>query len=508
LQLTYNLSVLFTPPNPNLVTTVPPGWSYEFVPRNTGGATSGNCHITASLPGNTANTYLNFCAMNSGNRPVPATTFYDQLYLDGVYFFQREWNSSIPPGNTIYQLNGTTTTPIRGGRHTMELRLDGTNTITETSDADNSVWRQFVWSPAPLQANGAAVTRNAPPIYGTLPQPNCDGFDFATGTSIWSAVGIIPMNAGDNYNLRLHPQWTNSLQGFDSTVAISQWSAGQSDFVIVYRPSADILDIGVINDSTNPGTGNFIIHEANKLSVWSSPGTHGPYSLDSTNILKVWEVHLNESGYYRFQVNVTSGTADIGTSLYDYNLSNAGKSDYYAGGYSNSTGAGGNESFTVYNETTGESYAWVVWKVGANDRLASVTFNLTFGLGSPPIPRSVADLVIFRVDSTSAGLSWSPVTQDTTGLPVTISYYRIHRNTNPDFIPSPSDSIGYSPGNSTAYLDPYAIWSQSKYFYRVIAVASGITADNHSIGEGGTRAVGGNQYNNDNPIVSPSRLHQ
>jgi fibronectin type 3 domain-containing protein len=76
--------------------------------------------------------------------------------------------------------------------------------------------------------------------------------------------------------------------------------------------------------------------------------------------------------------------------------------------------------------------------------------------------------VIIRLDSTNVRLRWTAVTEDTSGNPLTINYYRIHRSTDPHFVPSPADSIGMTTGMS--YDDSDVMWPNEKYFYSVIAV--------------------------------------
>ena len=85
-----------------------------------------------------------------------------------------------------------------------------------------------------------------------------------------------------------------------------------------------------------------------------------------------------------------------------------------------------------------------------------------------PVPSQVQDLVISRVGN-SAGLNWSPVTQDTTGTPIAITYYIVYKSADdPTFTPTPSDSIGtvYPPNRN--YLDTDA-FDNNNAFYNVKA---------------------------------------
>jgi thermitase len=499
----YDVSVYLTPSN--LTYSTPTGWSYPVVPRNAAGADSNNCTLTASLPGNTANTYLNFCSYNQG--PNATTTSYlNYIFVDSVSWYGTAGISPHPVATYSKHLNKLSSNVIRGGRHTMAIFIDRNNTIIESNESDNWYARQFIWSPYPL-SDGTSVNRNAPPMLGSETYPNCDGFEYTTGW--WGAVGILPYNTTNNYDLWLFNPWTNSLTGFDVPLLASEEASGLSDFIIATDQvgGGDTYDVGVVQGSATLGTGNFVIQQANEEDTWYNYGTYGPFTFGSNQVLGVWEVYLDSVGYYSFRVEVDSGTADLGTSLYDGSNPIYSKSDYFTGGFSNATGSGGDESFTIMNPYDEQYFGWVVWKVSSNDRLSSATFHLTWGIGAPPVPRSVENLVIERVDSTGARLLWSPVTEDTSGQPLTTDYYRIHRNTDPDFTPSPADSIGYTPGGTTTFLDANAIWNNQKYFYQVIAVDTDGVMVSGATGNSSFRIVTGQPSRTDSPEAIRSRRH-
>jgi len=462
----YDFSVVLTPTN--LTYGTPTGWSYPLVPRNASGADSNNCILTTTLPGNTANTYLNFCSYNQGPNAT-STSYMNYIFVDSVSWYGLAAINPHPVGVYSKHLNRLSGNVIRGGRHTMAIMIDRNNSIAESNEIDNWYAHQFIWSPY-LLSDGTSVNRSSPPMLGSETYPNCDGFEYTTGW--WGAVGILPFNTSDNYDLRLFNPWTNSQAGFDLSLASSVWSSGLSDFLIATDQTggSDTYDIGVVQSSSALGTGNFVIQQANEEDTWYDYGTYGPFTFGSNQLLGVWEVYLDSIGYYSFRVEVDSGTADLGTSLYDGSNPIYNKSNYFTGGFSNATGSGGDESFTIMNPYDGQYFGWVVWKASSNDRLSSATFHLTWGIGAPPVPKPVENLVIERLDSTGARLIWSPVIEDTSGNPLVVDYYRIHRSIDPDFVPSPSDSIGYTPAGTTNFVDSNIIWNYQKYFYQVIAV--------------------------------------
>jgi len=96
-------------------------------------------------------------------------------------------------------------------------------------------------------------------------------------------------------------------------------------------------------------------------------------------------------------------------------------------------------------------------------------------------PAAVDDLASF----TSAGdivLTWSPVTQDTSGNPLTVDRYVIYRDDDP--AAEPADSIGYTAGSE--YNDPGAAGSAGDnyiYVVRAVSDAKGKSAPSNRVGE-------------------------
>jgi hypothetical protein len=92
-----------------------------------------------------------------------------------------------------------------------------------------------------------------------------------------------------------------------------------------------------------------------------------------------------------------------------------------------------------------------------------------FDQSAPGIPCAVTDLTI-SCDSLSTHLTWSPVTIDTSGNPITVSRYVVYMSLmNPRFIPTPGDSIGSVFPPDTTYMDLNAL-TLPKRFYNVKVV--------------------------------------
>jgi hypothetical protein len=96
-------------------------------------------------------------------------------------------------------------------------------------------------------------------------------------------------------------------------------------------------------------------------------------------------------------------------------------------------------------------------------------------------PAAVTDLASHRSGADIA-LTWSAVTQDTAGNPLTVDRYVIYRDTDPTI--EPADSVGFTAG--TEYNDPGAAGSPATNYYyiiRAVSDAKGKSAPSNQVGE-------------------------
>ncbi len=94
-----------------------------------------------------------------------------------------------------------------------------------------------------------------------------------------------------------------------------------------------------------------------------------------------------------------------------------------------------------------------------------------YALVVDPIP-AAPHIVQVQKQGSDARLIWNLVTTDASGIPLTMDYYVIYRNTSPDFIPSVSDSIGATAHPETTYADGDAVNGSNSYYYLVKAVSA------------------------------------
>jgi len=392
----------------NLDDSTPTGWDYPIVPRGDATATSSSAHVSPTLPGNSNSTYWNVNWKNEGT--VEARDNVTHLTIDGIYrwWFSISWQ---PAGYETKHLN-CGTEEVKGGRHTICFdTIDYDNRVWEYDENDNTYCRQFIWSPYALP-DDSPQTRSKPPKKDSLGYSwyNNDGFSFVVQQvhpdKWWSAVGVLPYSSGADYDIRLWDigDYTGSEGGFGGGyLEYSCYGGDVSDFVIVNDNMAPegTYYAGVIND--NNGTGDFRIEEDTCVKIYE--GTNGPYSKSTTNVLDTYECYLY-AGDYGFKLEQTSGTCDLGMSLYDDETVHASKNEYMSGGYANSYGDGEDESFQITIRDSG-FHCLVVWKVDSSDYAKSHSYKIKMGQcatpGTPANPSPADGATDVSVD---ADLDW------------------------------------------------------------------------------------------------------
>ncbi|MBU8871643.1 MAG: matrixin family metalloprotease, partial [Gemmatimonadales bacterium] len=399
---TYEVSVQLTPPN--LTHDAATGWDYPVVLRNDATATSGDVHVSATLDGNTNNTYMSLSGINDGLNPADFNN--TRFYLDNAYIRWINWGV-IAAGQRYQYMNAGPHT-VRGGRHMTEWRNDWDDEIAETNEGDNNYLRQYVWSPYAL-TDQVPLARSSPPANGFAEgyfYPNCDGFEF-TWLGYWGAVGCLPSTSTADYDVRLHDDPVTSTNGFDIYQENSSWSSGYSDFVLVNGNNSGgysgTRQAGIVN--WNNGTNNFAVQQSNRVALLSIPDTLVSQSLDAYDVLQVYEIWVPSTvltTYYTFELDQTAGTANLGFTLYDQAGATYRKSDYSM--IANSSGDGGDESFT-YEFTESGYYGLVVWKNNYSDYGKTSSYDLRIAL-APPNLMPLADTgwdfpVVARNDNTA-----------------------------------------------------------------------------------------------------------
>ncbi len=411
-----DLALHVGPALPDLAVVTPANWHAPIVPRAAYDVAYPFDTVSAPsyLVGDTAGTHYYANVFNNSPAEMPA--FQLSVQLDGDYDILYGY-PSLPAFGT-WQFHGGSLLWARGGLHTLALILDPQNTLFESHENNNSSGEQWGWLPVEHAVNSPG-SRGAPPNktggWGTIPAgttlwPNSDGIRTPPFSPLeshkWIAgTAILPLNAGTDYDLTLHPKDDGAATSFRTSHATSNWGASQSDFVVASMRNASAYqwDVGVTKVS---GGGTYLYHSTHGPNLGYDPmGDHGPWLIGPNEILNLYEAHLS-AGVYLVTAHNDSGNVDWGLSIIDQNIHYADKSETYQDG--SSTGISwmngpGLDEWVEFEVFQAGYYGLAVWKVGSADALKGGKYTLQLvnqavdvgGAGEEMIP-AVSDISSIR----------------------------------------------------------------------------------------------------------------
>jgi hypothetical protein len=383
--LTFNVIVSTAP---NLVgSRTPNSWDYPIVPRNTRDAVL-LVDLPATLNGNQPTTSLNWATYNEGANQAAAPWRTD-LRVDDVLQFLS--TAGTLNSGAYWVVMNTTQITVDGGRHHVRSTADAVSQLAEFDEADNNYTDWFVWSP--MDVSTVAGTRPVPDIadpVGYGPWFSCDGYT-ATGGSgtYWTAVSILPVNAVDDYDIRLHNASTGSRSGFDNPLTWSDGGPGLSDFVIVNHnvlPQA-AYDYGVLNRFG--GSGGFEIRQSDAPYhgvVGAGVTRYGPFTMNTPEPVELHEFFV-DAGLVGVPVylslNRLTGTPDLGLAVYDGALGTHSK--FSALATVDAAPGGQDEHLGPVFFPAANYYAVAVFKHGSADVAKAGQYELVFSTGSSAV---------------------------------------------------------------------------------------------------------------------------
>ncbi|MCA9751234.1 MAG: T9SS type A sorting domain-containing protein [Gemmatimonadetes bacterium] len=202
------------------------------------------------------------------------------------------------------------------------------------------------------------------------------GFAYHQNNRSWGVAGLRSPGT-DDYDLRLYAD-----NNHDTYLAGSSFGGQLIDFVV-----GDYNHNNLGNEHLEvrrwSGTGgNYRLHWESGTGILYPDGVARSFSLASTDVVRCWEVPLFGGETISFVLDNTSGSGDIGMSLFKSN-----GSDYYAGRGSavwtaDNTGASGTETYT-YTVPSDDVYGLVVF----NNTAASSDYTIQIG----PTPVTLAE---------------------------------------------------------------------------------------------------------------------
>ena len=170
---------------------------------------------------------------------------------------------------------------------------------------------------------------------------------------IYWAVSGVRSAAGSDWDIFLY---TDTL--FQNEVAYSTRTSGV-DFVVADYNHSSIGWEGVRVDHYS-GSGNCRVEYEDDADVLTVPGHNGSFSWPANHVVHMWDVYLVAGDTFRYTLDITSGSIDLGMALFKSN-----GAAYYAGRsaaqvYADAGGEGADESF-IYTASTNDWYGLVVW---------------------------------------------------------------------------------------------------------------------------------------------------
>lgn len=361
----------------DLVTALPTGWAAPLVPRPADDGQWTNVALPDTLHGNLPATYINYATANVGHEMGSDATL--AVRIDGAAIRSVTLSYPAPIEFPVNRHEGYT---VRGGRHMATLAVDITGNVEETREDNNAWGRSWVWSPLEL-AFDTPLTRAAPPDptggmdEGGLDWFNCDGLRQPIPSDYWTATAVMPVDAGSNPDVRLHPVAEGAQTGFAENLVQSAWAAGESDFVLTNHNYAEVaeFDVGVVRGSSD-SAGDYVVEavESTFLGRGSDSTTYGPFTMGANEIVDLYEFSV-EPGIYHFVLENESGGVDWGLSLHRTDARHQAKSSVVEGGARWLGGAGQNEYMDAV--VTEISFACLsVWKRGSDDLPLTGTYSI------------------------------------------------------------------------------------------------------------------------------------
>ena len=300
-------------PTANLAPFTPAGWSGPLVARNDGTATCSAATISATLDGNAATTYISDAFIQTGPASTPGYVTYillDDAVVGGPTF----WGDPSSPG-TVCDADYPDHLVVRGGRHTVTASLDPANQVVETSETDNDVFQQWVWSPLPI-AYETPLARAVPPAVGTGSIANMDGFSYTRAPGFSWLTSIAATTPGDDYDLEVYDDYASSTSGFSNLIGVSNNVSNLTDFVVgQYIGAAATVYPGAVRYSIAGGGNGFLADASDSRS--RTGGQQNPnvdwlgQTMQANRLANVYDHVMAPNATIHVTLRRTAGNSDL-----------------------------------------------------------------------------------------------------------------------------------------------------------------------------------------------------
>jgi hypothetical protein len=213
--------------------------------------------------------------------------------------------------------------------------------------------------------DGPQVLADQTPVARRVPSPD---YYSIPSSAYWQAVGIRMNNAAADYNLRLYED-----ENYTTQLAVSTGEEGEVDFVVIDQgaPNASRYPMTY---SYNGETGSYRIEYSERIAYFDTgidPGdSHGPYPMDTTDVIRLWTLDETVGDETCILVNPTSSDEEsprLGVAVFatdwppgDYYFS---RSDALASAVAS---RGGVSVSIAYTAPSDGAYGLVVWNEGSS----------------------------------------------------------------------------------------------------------------------------------------------
>jgi hypothetical protein len=357
------------------------GWDSAVVPRSAAGAAIDSVALTPVLDGNSPTTWINWQHSADGTHTLPGWGAELRLDDETILFSFPKGSGTDPSFYTL--LNGGPF-QVRGGRHCLVAEVDAAGGVPETTEGDNVLDQQWIWSPL-VTAGGAPLSRAAPPNPCVHVQPSGDGFSFLRNGSYAWVTAIAPRAYGDDYDLYVYDDYAGSTSGFSNLVGSSIAGGNQTDFVVGHFAGTPVTVYPAATRwSVGGGGQDFTVDQidatgrnASEFGLWTGQ------LLVADRLADVYEANLTAGKTYTFRLQRESGTSDLAMDLYPGTAATiAGR--YQALEYSAPISAD-HDAFVHTAVTTGW-HPFVVYRTDGSTSSTPVTYAVEFGQAAVDAP--------------------------------------------------------------------------------------------------------------------------
>ncbi|MBN2175195.1 MAG: C39 family peptidase, partial [Bacteroidales bacterium] len=183
-----------------------------------------------------------------------------------------------------------------------------------------------------------------------------DYYQFNNSYATWCAVGVRCNTAGENWSMRMYSDNTFT------TELISSSYTTPVDFIVMDRHHMTSLYRGIKAYRFSGSNTASVEFEGDQETF--TVGTNPAYSWTAGDVVEMFDVYLTP-GIYNFNLDITSGTADLDFALFGSTdaVYYKNRNSYFA--LSNSGAGGVDESFTI-GVTTADYYGLCIWANDAN----------------------------------------------------------------------------------------------------------------------------------------------